>query len=408
MPLMINHLSAEPVEMVGTADALLPWSATPPPLALYVHLPWCVSKCPYCDFNSHQAAKVMPEKNYIRALLADAESLPPRVWGRAVRSMYVGGGTPSLFSPSALDDLLNGLRALCLLSPGAEITMEANPDSADIGKFAEFRALGVNRLSLGVQSFDDAALRVLGRAHNGAAAKRAAAAAVRVFDNVNLDLMYALPGQTAAMARAEVVKAASFAPSHLSLYQLTMEPGTPFFRAPPAALPDDDTAAEIADGVIAAAAEAGFGRYEISAYARPGRECWHNLNYWQFGDYAAIGAGAHSKITAGGVIWREERIKNPNDYMRRAEAGESVVAAHRRLAPRDAAFEFMLGALRLCGGFETAWLRERAGATVHMLEQEINSCEEDGLLSRGVNFIRPTEKGLRYLNDMLLRFLPNA
>lgn len=386
--------------------AVLPGAvAVAPPLSLYVHLPWCAKKCPYCDFNSHQAPKIIPEKEYIRALLADAESLPPLLWGRRVRSVFIGGGTPSMFSPAAADALLCGLRALSLLPADAEITLEANPDSADAVKFAEFAAAGINRLSLGAQSFDDNALTSLGRIHDGKAARQGAEAAAAAFDNFNIDLMHALPAQTAAAAARDVQTALSFNPPHLSLYQLTLEPGTPFFRRPPPSLPVADDGADIGDAVFSAAEAAGFRRYEISAFARPGRECMHNLNYWLFGDYAGIGAGAHGKITFAGKIRRTERIKHPGEYMRRLAAGESA-AAEKPVTRRDAAFEFMLNALRLPGGFAPSLLSERAGVNIATLEKTIAQAETDGLLFRDAHNIKPTAKGLRYLNDLLLRFLP--
>lgn len=374
------------------------------PLSLYVHLPWCVKKCPYCDFNSHKAPAATPEREYVDALLADARTLPPRVWGRRISSVFIGGGTPSLFSPRSIDDLLRSLRTLSLLSLDCEVTLEANPESADAGKLAEFAAAGVNRLSLGVQSFDSQALAALGRAHDGRTARAAAEATAASFDNFNIDLMHALPGQNAAGAAADVAAALSFGPSHLSLYQLTMEPGTPFFLRPPAGLPESDEAADIGDAAFGATEQAGFERYEISAFALPGRQCLHNLEGWLFGDYAAIGAGAHSKIT-GETIEREERTRHPAEYMRHALAGDAV-ARRRAVSGRDAAFEFMLNALRLPGGFAPALLEERAGESIASVADILSSCERDGLLEAGIARIRPTAKGLRYLNDMLTRFLP--
>ena len=383
-----------------------PSFVVPPPLGLYAHLPWCARKCPYCDFNSHKAPEAIPERQYADALLADAETLPPLVWGRRVNSLFIGGGTPSLFSPETMDRILSGLRALSLLAPDAEITLEANPDSSDTAKFAEFSAAGINRLSLGAQSFDDRALLALGRIHDGKRAHRAAAAAAECFDNFNIDLMHALPGQTAAMARADLAAALSYAPPHLSLYQLTLESGTPFFRRPPPGLPDEDESANIADAVAEDAAAAGYERYEISAFAKPGKRCAHNLNYWRFGDYVAVGAGAHSKITVGGKIHRHARIKHPGDYMRRAAAGDAI-AEKRTVAGREAAFEFMLNALRLPEGFPPTMLSERAGVSVASLETILADAEKDGLIVRDKAVIRPSPKGLRYLNELLIRFLPD-
>ena len=402
-----EHASRAANEKHEKFDAIVaPPSAplAPPPLSLYAHLPWCARKCPYCDFNSHKAPAAIPEKEYIAALLADAESVLPSVWGRRVSSVFIGGGTPSLFSPEAADALLRGLRTLSLLPPECEITLEANPGSSDAAKFSEFAAAGINRLSLGAQSFDDNALSAIGRVHDSAAARRAARIAAETFDNFNIDLMHALPGQSIAAAREDVEIALSFAPPHLSLYQLTLEPGTPFFRRPPP-LPPPDEIADIGDAVCAVAAAAGFHRYEVSAFAREGRECRHNLNYWRFGDYIGIGAGAHGKITGGGKIVRHSRIKNPLEYMRRVFA-DGAIAESREVAARDAVFEFMLNALRLPDGFAPSLLTERIGASVGAAENVLTSCEQDGLLIRNARIIKPTAKGLRYLNEMLLRFLP--
>ena len=378
----------------------------PPPLTLYAHLPWCVRKCPYCDFNSHRAPRALPQKEYAAALLADAEAVLPRVWGRRIRAVYFGGGTPSLFSPEVLDSLLSGLRARFSFAPEAEITMEANPGASDLAMFPEFRAAGINRLSLGVQSFDDDALARLGRVHDGAQARRAAERAAEVFGNFNLDLMFALPGRGLAAALEDFRIAESFSPPHLSLYQLTLEPGTPFFRAPPAGLPDADTAAETGDALALAAAAGGWRRYEVSAFARKGMECRHNLNYWLFGDYAGLGAGAHAKLTVGGVIHREARVKDPAEYMRRALAGDA--AAERRIVRgREAVFELMLNGMRLTGGIPSALALERAG-TVAGMESALQEAEARGLVSRDAFRIRPTERGTRFLNDLVELFLPET
>lgn len=378
-----------------------------PPLSLYVHLPWCARKCPYCDFNSHKAPAEIPETEYVRALLTDAETIPPLVWGRRVSSVFIGGGTPSLFSPEAADRLLQGLRALSLLPPDCEITLEANPGSSDEAKFAEFAAAGINRLSLGVQSFNDQSLSALGRVHDGAEAKRAMQAAARAFDNFNIDLMHALPGQSVREAKEDLAAAMETSVPHLSLYQLTLEPNTPFFQTPPPNMPDDDQAADISDAVCQAAQAGGYGRYEISAFAKPGRECAHNLNYWRFGDYAGIGAGAHGKITGNGIITRYARIKHPGEYMRRALSGNAV-SETRTVGGGNAVFEFMMNALRLPEGFSPAMLQERTGATVNDIEDTLSRCEKDGLLFRNASVVKPTPLGLRYLNDMLTRFLPTA
>ena len=389
----------------GNSEPARPLQTRDIPLSLYVHLPWCVQKCPYCDFNSHRAPTSIPEKEYINALLKDAETLPPLIWGRRVRTLFIGGGTPSLFSPAAVDSLLSGLRTLSLLPPDVEITLEANPDSADVARFSEFAAVGVNRLSLGAQSFDDNVLANIGRIHNGDASRRAADAAAKTFTNFNIDLMHALPEQTADMAADDVNIALSFAPPHLSLYQLTLESGTPFFRHPPPNLPSEDDAAAISDACMAKASSAGFQRYEVSAFATPRNECQHNLNYWEFGDYLGIGAGAHDKITIEGKIQRRIRIKNPRDYMRHALSGD-VVLESREVSATDAAFEFMLGALRLTGGFPPSMLLERAGVSLSNLHDIITACENDGLIFCDAKLIKPSEKGLRYLNEVLMRFLP--
>lgn len=376
------------------------------PLSLYVHLPWCARKCPYCDFNSHKAPTVVPEKEYIAALLRDVESVLPTIWGRRVQTVFIGGGTPSLFSARAIDNLLCGLRTLSLLPPQTEISLEANPDSADADKFAEFAAAGINRISLGVQSFDDRMLAALGRVHDGKAAQKAATITAAVFDNFNIDLMHALPGQTTAMAKDDINIALRFSPPHLSLYQLTLEVGTPFFRSPPPLLPSVDKLADIGEAAAALAIAAGFERYEISAFARDKKYCRHNLNYWRFGDYIGIGAGAHAKITENGKIYRYERIKNPRDYMRHVGT-ENVVAKKRVVGGKEAVFEFMLNALRLSGGFAPTLLSERAGAAAATAADILESCEKDGLLNWTPANICPTAAGLRYLNDMLLRFLPD-
>ena len=389
----------------GESEPTRPLQTRDIPLSLYVHLPWCARKCPYCDFNSHRAPTDIPEREYIAALLQDAETLPPLIWGRRVRTLFIGGGTPSLFSPAAVDSLLCGLRALSLLTPDTEITLEANPDSADVARFSEFASVGINRLSLGAQSFDDDMLTAIGRIHNGDAARRAASAAAQTFANFNIDLMHALPAQTSAMAAEDINIALSFSPPHLSLYQLTLESGTPFFRHPPANLPSADDAAEISDVCMTKATSAGLQRYEVSAFAVPGSECQHNLNYWEFGDYLGIGAGAHDKITGEGKISRRIRIKNPRDYMRHA-IHNNVVLESREVSTADAAFEFMLGVLRLSGGFTPSMLSERAGVALSDLHNIIAGCEQDGLLACDAKVIKPTAKGLRYLNEMLVRFLP--
>lgn len=392
-----------------TAHPIAPPAAAPrhpPPLALYLHLPWCGRKCPYCDFNSHQSPAPLPETAYADALIADMQNALPTVWGRPLSSIFIGGGTPSLFSPATIARILDTVRALFNPPPHTEITMEANPDSSDAGKFAEFRAAGINRLSLGIQSFTDHSLRALGRLHDAAAAHRAAAAARRAYDNFNLDLMFALPAQTPAQAAADLAAALGYAPPHLSLYQLTMEPGTPFHRRPPPHLPDPDTAADIADTVRDTAQQAGYLQYEVSAYATPRRQCRHNLNYWRFGDYLGIGAGAHGKISTPTTVTRSERVKHPGDYMRRLSAAADPVIRRRTLTRADIACEFMLNALRLTDGFPPALLTAHTGAGTPHLRRALDQAAAADLIERRPHLIRPTAKGMRYLDDLVALFLP--
>lgn len=390
------------------ATATVTTRQSPPPLTLYIHLPWCGSKCPYCDFNSHTAPRQLPERDYINALIADLNATLPQVWGRPLSAIFIGGGTPSLFSVAAIEQLLTHLRALFNFPPDIEITLEANPDSSDIRRFTGYRAAGINRLSLGVQSFNDTFLKPLRRLHDSAAAKRAAAAAAESFENFNIDLMHALPGQESAAARADVRTAAAYAPTHLSLYQLTLEEGTPFFRQPPPQLPDSDSAADIADAVEEEAGQQGYARYEISAFAASDRHrCRHNLNYWQFGDYLGIGAGAHSKITTAGTVIREQRIKHPGEYMRRAGSADAV---SRRQQPGrdDIIFEFMLNALRLTEGFSTALLTAHTGGGTPLLRRALAEAVNQALITHSPTRIRPTARGQRYLNTLTTLFLPQS
>ena len=376
----------------------------PPPLTLYVHLPWCARKCPYCDFNSHRAPREIPEREYADAVLTDAECAVPQVWGRRMEAVYFGGGTPSLFSPEVLDSLLSRLRALFPFAPDAEVTMEANPGASDLARFPDFRAAGINRLSLGAQSFRDDALTKLGRVHDGKQARAAAERAAEIFPNFNIDLMLALPGDGVREALDDLQVALSYAPPHLSLYQLTLEPGTPFFRTPPEGLPDADATADICDAAARAAEQSGRRRYEVSAYALPGMECRHNMNYWLFGDYLGLGAGAHGKITTRGEIQREARTRHPAEYMRLARAGDAV-SERKTSRGREAVFELMLNAMRLTDGIPTALALERAGTTAGM-ESALREGEKRGLIARDAFRIRPTERGLRFLNDLLELFLP--
>jgi len=375
-----------------------------PPLSLYVHLPWCVRKCPYCDFNSHEQRGELPEEAYVTALLADLEAAAESAQGRSLASVFIGGGTPSLFSAAAIARLLDGVAARVPLAADAEITLEANPGTAEHGRFRGYRAAGVNRLSLGVQSFQPQRLRVLGRIHDEHEARRAIGQALECFGRVNLDLMYALPGQTVEEAQADCEIAVTSGATHLSFYQLTIEPNTVFHRQPPE-LPDEETAVAIEEAVHGRLARAGFARYEVSAWSRPGEECRHNLNYWRFGDYLGIGAGAHAKTTTPAGIAREARSRAPADYLRRA-AQAGAVAERRDVAGAEAVFEFMLNALRLTGGFPEKLLAERTGQALAAAEPGLSAAIERGLLSRGRGEIRPTALGLRYLNDLTALFLP--
>ena len=380
-----------------------PKFAALPPLALYVHIPWCLKKCPYCDFNSHEARGDVPEERYVDALIADLESALPSIWGRKVFSVFIGGGTPSLFSAAAIDRLLAGIRARVPLIPDAEVTLEANPGTFERAKFAGFFAAGVNRLSLGVQSFDPKHLTAIGRVHDANEARRAAESALSIFSNVNFDLMYALPRQTVAEAEADVAAALAFSPPHLSFYHLTLEPNTLFHRYPPP-LPDDETAADIEDAVHAKLGMAGYRHYETSAYSRPGRECRHNLNYWRFGDYLGIGAGAHSKLSFAERIVRQVRCKQPKQYLERVEAGTPVLE-EAAVTRSDVGFEFMLNALRLTEGVPAALFAERTGYPITLIQRELSAAEARGLIERDHATIRPTALGQRFLNDLQQLFL---
>ncbi|MBL8419983.1 MAG: oxygen-independent coproporphyrinogen III oxidase-like protein, partial [Dechloromonas sp.] len=342
-----------------------------PPLALYVHVPWCVRKCPYCDFNSHEAAGAIPETEYVAALIADLQSALPLIWGRPLVSVFFGGGTPSLLSPAAIDELLAAFRALAMLSPGAEITLEANPGTVEAGKFAGFRAAGVNRLSLGIQSFNDDHLKALGRIHGAAEAKRAAQLAGAHFDSFNLDLMYGLPGQTTEQALTDVEAALVFAPPHLSCYQLTLEPNTRFAAFPPT-LPEDDLCADMQEAIEARLAAAGYANYETSAFARAGRQCRHNLNYWHFGDYLGIGAGAHSKLTLHDRVLRQMRWRQPAAYLENVRGGSPVQEAHE-VAAGQLPFEFLMNALRLAAGFQPALFEARTAQSVSRILPQLRA-----------------------------------
>jgi putative oxygen-independent coproporphyrinogen III oxidase len=379
----------------------------PPPLALYVHVPWCLKKCPYCDFNSHGVAEgaAVPEARYLDALRADLEASLPLVWGRRVSSIFIGGGTPSLFSPEAIDRLLADVRARLPLEPGCEVTLEANHGTFERERFAAFRAAGVTRLSIGVQSFDDAMLASLGRVHDGAQARAALAEAARAFETWNLDLMYALPGQTPEHLARELDTALGFAPPHVSIYHLTVEPNTAFANAPPAGLPDDDRAGEMLDLITARMGAAGLARYEVSAFARPGHRCRHNLNYWNFGDYLGIGAGAHGKLSFPHRVVRQVRWREPNQYMSQALAGRPC-SNDEEVPRRQLPFEFMLNALRLREGFAWQDYLDRTGLPASSIAATLEAAEHRGLLERAEGRVRPTARGFDFLSDLQAMFLP--
>jgi oxygen-independent coproporphyrinogen-3 oxidase len=375
---------------------------TPPPLSLYVHWPWCVRKCPYCDFNSHESRGGIPEGDYLAALIADLDAALPLLEGRSFVSVFFGGGTPSLMAPATVAALLAACHQRRLLAGDAEVTLEANPGAVEAAKFAGFRAAGVNRLSLGIQSFDDARLAALGRIHSAAEARTAAELALQHFDNVNLDLMYALPQQTLEEARRDIEQAIALRPAHVSAYHLTLEPNTPFHHSPPP-LPDDDLAADMQDMVEARLAAAGYEHYETSAFARPGRRCRHNLNYWEFGDYLGIGAGAHSKLTTAQGIVREARPRGPKDYL-----ADPATRRWQAVAAADLPGEFMMNALRLADGFAPASFTQRTGLPPAAIEKSALAARRDGLLEMDGARIRPTPRGRRYLNRLLAMFLADA
>ena len=375
-----------------------------PPLSLYLHLPWCVKKCPYCDFNSH-AAQGIPEAAYIDALLLDLERALPDIWGRRIHTVFFGGGTPSLFSVDGIDRILTGVRTLTQLMPNAEITLEANPGTVEADKFAGFRAAGVTRVSLGIQSFNPRHLQALGRIHDDSEACRAAELAATHFDTFNLDLMFALPGQTLDEALADIDTALTFQPPHLSAYHLTLEPNTPFGHTAPPNLPDDDLAADMHQAIETRLTEAGMQHYETSAYARPGHASRHNLNYWQFGDYLGLGAGAHSKLSFHDRILRQMRVKHPQQYMAAVKAGTHI-ADTRTLTRGDLPFEFMMNALRLNEGVPAALFEERTGLTLVVCATALEQARKKDLIERDATWLKPTLRGQRFLNDLLELFLP--
>ncbi|MEP6702909.1 MAG: radical SAM family heme chaperone HemW [Betaproteobacteria bacterium] len=374
-----------------------------PPLALYIHIPWCLKKCPYCDFNSHEQKQALPERRYVDALMSDLESALPSIWGRKFSSIFFGGGTPSLFTPASIDAILAGVRARMPVPPETEVTLEANPGTFEAQKFAEFRSAGINRLSIGIQSFNAAHLSALGRVHDDAEAHRAVEIGLTTIGNINLDLMYALPNQSLADALADLNAAISYRPPHLSCYHLTLEPNTLFAKYPPQ-LPDDDASADMQDAIEAALAAAGYRHYETSAYAQPGFECRHNRNYWEFGDYLGIGAGAHSKLSFPNRILRQVRAKQPQQYLDRIDAGDAIIEQHD-VTRGDAGFEFMLNALRLTDGVPAALFQERTGFPLTLVEPALRSAEAKGLLLYDYQRIAPSALGRRFLNDLQQLFL---
>ena len=382
-----------------------------PPLSLYIHIPWCMKKCPYCDFNSHEVRDQdgVPEAEYVSALIRDLEAALPQVWGRKVVSVFFGGGTPSLFGARSIDEILGAVRALLPLELFAEVTLEANPGTFEAQKFADFRAAGINRLSVGIQSFNPRHLKSLGRIHDDNDAQRAVEIARKNFDNVNLDLMYGLPNQTLEEARNDIETAAKCGVAHISAYHLTLEPNTLFHRYPPP-LPDDDLAAEMQIMVEQTLAQEGYVNYETSAFAQPGRESHHNMNYWLFGDYLGIGAGAHSKISFADRIVRQMRYKQPREYLAKTaqatpDAGPPVMEQHE-VGRNDRGFEFMMNALRLTKGFATEMFTERTGLPITRIQRQLDEAEQRGLITRDYRRIAPTLTGRRFLNDLLQIFLP--
>lgn len=379
-----------------------------PPLSLYIHLPWCLKKCPYCDFNSHEwrqgdATSGLPEQRYVDALIADLEAALPLIWGRTVHSIFMGGGTPSLFSPESIDRLIAAVRARVRMEPDCEITLEANPGTFEKDRFRAYRAAGVTRLSIGVQSFDDRFLQALGRVHDGAQARAAVAEAADAFETFNLDIMYALPGQSLADLDRDLQTALSFAPPHISIYHLTIEPNTYFAKFPPA-IPEDDTAYAMLDRISETTARAGMQRYEISAYAQPGHACFHNTNYWQFGDYLGIGAGAHSKLSFAHRVVRQVRFRDPARYMEQALAGHAL-AQDNEVRRADLPFEYMLNALRLREGFALQDYMERTGLPLSTIAKGLDAAERKGLITRDLGRVRPTERGFDFLSDLQALFL---
>jgi len=404
-------MSIHPLQPVFLKSQLVNFQALPP-LSLYIHIPWCVKKCPYCDFNSHEAKNspssaagipVELEQQYVAALIRDLEMALPQIWGRKVYTVFFGGGTPSLLSGAAMTEIVRQVKMLLPLTLDAEITLEANPGTVEADKFAAFREAGVNRLSLGIQSFNDTHLKALGRIHSADEARAAIAIAQQHFDNINLDLMYALPGQTLEQAMQDVRTALSFKPQHLSAYHLTLEPNTLFYRNPPS-LPDDDASADMQQSIESLLADNGYQHYETSAFAQPDRRSKHNLNYWKFGDYLGIGAGAHSKLSFPDKIIRQARYKQPQAYMRQVEMG-APIQTENEVTRSELPFEFMMNALRLNEGFDSVLFNERTSLPLLVIQRQLAEAEKRGLLSRDHQTIGPTQQGQRFLNDLLEMFL---
>ena len=405
-----------PIENASPPDANSPLTGSntisglknPPPLALYIHIPWCVRKCPYCDFNSHENKENIQENAYIDALIADLEQATPQIWGRRIRSVFFGGGTPSLFSAEAIDKILSHIRMLTPLEYDAEITLEANPGTVDAGHFAGYKQAGVNRVSLGIQSFDDRYLKAIGRIHDKGQALAAAELALKTFDRVNLDVMYALPNQSLEDALRDAKQACALEPSHLSFYHLTLEPNTPFHRKPPS-LPDEDASAIMQERIEEVLAQHGYLHYETSGFAKSGKQCRHNLNYWTFGDYLGIGAGAHSKLSFHDKIIRQTRHKHPNRYLEHAIKGEAI--DQEWSIPKDElGFEFMMNALRLVDGFELDLFEQRTGLSPMLINNKLKKAQEKGLIEQKRSpenriLIKPTLLGQRFLNELLQLFL---
>ncbi|MES2502322.1 MAG: radical SAM family heme chaperone HemW [Pseudomonadota bacterium] len=384
-------------------DTTLSGLTNPPPLSLYIHIPWCVKKCPYCDFNSHESRTDIPEKRYVAALIADLEQSVPRVYGRKIKSVFFGGGTPSLFSAESIDEILSAVRMLTPLEYGAEITLEANPGTVEIARFAGYKQAGVNRISLGIQSFNADYLKALGRIHDDKQALAATELALNTFERVNLDVMYALPKQSLEHALQDAKQALALNPDHLSFYHLTLEPNTPFHRTPPS-LPDDDVSADMQEQIEALLAEHGYEHYETSAFCKPKSQSRHNLNYWQFGDYLGIGAGAHSKLSYHDKITRETRHKHPKAFMENAENGNAVDNTWV-IERADLGFEFMMNALRLSDGVEVSLFQQRTGLSLQAIHKGLAAASQKGLITQDLKRIKPTALGQRYLNDLLGLFL---